>query len=707
MRAFRLCALLFTTFACGCGSTETETPSTHASQSATVAPPRPQPPEWKVRGDALANKEDYQGAIAVYDTALKESPDNVEIFIARGEARQYSGDENGAYEDWQAVLKKAPHNARAWLGQGDCLIAFGKYSEAIESLNKAIECGLRDYRTYHTRSIARQMLGQAREALADSDEAIRLDPEYTGGRVDRGALLERLGEHEKAIADFTFHLQRKPNDANALAHRANSYVALGDSTKAFADLETAIRCSPEDAEHPLYLGMLCCDVRDYAAGVKWLTKAIELDLKARNFVVPTIEPKKLTEDDLAFGRVQLKQMIRDRRVLAEHLKEGDILWDWIVRQFAGESAGCRCRWNPAPPDDMHGQTTAPENGVGAIQVAQFEPAEPNKGMPCSFEVVLATAVFECFNHAAHVEFEAQWQQLLKGEIDAVAFARLSLEMEDLTATRTRQFFCSTYMDWASATQFADIDSRNWCFDDLWSANSIQRNFAIRQDVRWDHWLEGGIEGFAYGVLQRDGPAAAIKYLDSELTRADHSAIIRSRIHYFRANNFGEAGDEQAALDALNESIRLDPSFSNAYFSRSWLWKKTNDPAKELADLAKGLELAPNDAGAHYRRAEILVLNDDPAIRDGKAAIENAMRSCDLMKWEDIDSILMLAAAHAEAGNRDEAVKWQKKAAEMTPEANRGPVEAVIPIYEAGKTLRDAPQPPKADEQATGDGRPAK
>ncbi|RIK80589.1 MAG: hypothetical protein DCC68_10610 [Planctomycetota bacterium] len=707
MRAFRLCALLFTTFACGCGSTEPETPSTRASQSVTVAPSKPQPPEWKVRGDSLANKEDYQGAIAIYDAALKESPDNVEILIARAEARQYSDDIDGAWTDWHAVLKRSPQNGRAWLGVGDCLMILGKHAEAIAALDEAIENGSRDYRTYHTRGVARNTAGQLREALADFDEAIRLNPERTSIRVERGYVFARLGEHEKAIADFTAHIDADPTDSRALSFRAVSYQAIGDEKREIADIEEAIRRTPNEPYYCSYLGILYADKRDFAAAAKWLNTAIELDLKARQSVVPPIEPKTLSEDDLEFGRTQAAQLLRDRPVLAGHLQDGDILWNWIVRQFAGESAGCRCRWNPEPPGNSDGQASAPENGVGAIQVAQFDGAEDARGQRLTFDRVLSTVVFECFNHASYATYDAIWNQVSKGEIDPITYARLGLDTENQSAVRTRRFFCSTYLEWANVEQFAEIDARNWCFNEWLPADSIHRSNKHRQDSRWEHWLMGGIESFAYGVFEREGPTAALKVLDAELAKPGRSAAIRAQVNYFRAKTFAQTGDEKAELAALNESIRLNPKLAGAYYHRSAVWRSTGDTGNELADLAKCLELDPNEVGAYHRRAEILVLDDDPAIRNGKAAVENATKACELTKWEDVPSILMLAAAHAEAGNRDEAVKWQKKAAEMTPEANRGPVEAVIPIYEAGKTLRDAPQPPRPDEQATGDGRPAK
>ena len=76
-------------------------------------------------------------------------------------------------------------------------------------------------------------------------------------------------------------------------------------------------------------------------------------------------------------------------------------------------------------------------------------------------------------------------------------------------------------------------------------------------------------------------------------------------------------------------------------------------------------------------------------RDGKKAVEIATHACELTQWKRSDFLDTLAAAYAEAGDFNAAIKWETKAIEtMTDERTREPSRARLILYEAGKPYHE-------------------
>lgn len=58
-------------------------------------------------------------------------------------------------------------------------------------------------------------------------------------------------------------------------------------------------------------------------------------------------------------------------------------------------------------------------------------------------------------------------------------------------------------------------------------------------------------------------------------------------------------------------------------------------------------------------------------RDGKKAIESARRACELTDWQELPFVATLACAYAEAGDFDNAVKYQERILEADPQWQEG------------------------------------
>jgi hypothetical protein len=81
---------------------------------------------------------------------------------------------------------------------------------------------------------------------------------------------------------------------------------------------------------------------------------------------------------------------------------------------------------------------------------------------------------------------------------------------------------------------------------------------------------------------------------------------------------------------------------------------------------------------------------DAKLRNGNKALDAATRACEVTGWKVGIYLDTLAAAYAEAGNFDAAVKWQTKACELIA-GQKAEFVARIELYEARQPYREEPK----------------
>jgi tetratricopeptide (TPR) repeat protein len=88
-------------------------------------------------------------------------------------------------------------------------------------------------------------------------------------------------------------------------------------------------------------------------------------------------------------------------------------------------------------------------------------------------------------------------------------------------------------------------------------------------------------------------------------------------------------------------------------------------------------------------ARIQATCPEDSLRNGKEALEKSLRACELSNWESADIIDTLAAAYAEVGDFDRAVKYQMQAISMsgTYGPARRKMEERLELYREHKPYR--------------------
>jgi tetratricopeptide (TPR) repeat protein len=178
----------------------------------------------------------------------------------------------------------------------------------------------------------------------------------------------------------------------------------------------------------------------------------------------------------------------------------------------------------------------------------------------------------------------------------------------------------------------------------------------------DHTAKERAEAYSKraGWDQQDNrPRDAIADLDQAL------ALDPSQVEWRRDLAFLLYFDEQydRAIQAFNTVLEATPEDGHATFFRGLAWLDKKDEARGFADLAKGIELAPNGYWYPYQRAVELAKRGraDEALPDLDKAIS--------LKSSEVTPYLLRAEILDKRGETDKALADLTRAIEIDPKSN--------------------------------------
>jgi tetratricopeptide (TPR) repeat protein len=199
--------------------------------------------------------------------------------------------------------------------------------------------------------------------------------------------------------------------------------------------------------------------------------------------------------------------------------------------------------------------------------------------------------------------------------------------------------------------------------------------------------------------------------DYDKAIADYSEAIR--IYPGWANTYNNRGwtwhrkkEYDKAIADYNAALRIEPKCVRALVNRGFAWQDKRDYYRALTDFREAIKIDPKYARAVVAQAWLFATCPDKKFRDGNLAIESATRACDLSAWQEADKLAVLAAAYAEAGDFEKAIRWQAKANIRFLDAeDRKNGEERIELYKGKKPFRFVETPIPASQHELLPGHP--
>jgi tetratricopeptide (TPR) repeat protein len=149
------------------------------------------------------------------------------------------------------------------------------------------------------------------------------------------------------------------------------------------------------------------------------------------------------------------------------------------------------------------------------------------------------------------------------------------------------------------------------------------------------------------------------------------------------------GFVNAALQEMNEALRACPEEALYYSVRGSILGKLQRPAEMRADQQRAIDLRPDQPMPMVELARTMCTSPRADERDGQKAVGYAKKACERTMWKEWRFIGVLAAAHAECGNFDEAVAFAEMARKVAPDEEKGELAARVDQYRRKEPLRDA------------------
>ena len=204
-------------------------------------------------------------------------------------------------------------------------------------------------------------------------------------------------------------------------------------------------------------------------------------------------------------------------------------------------------------------------------------------------------------------------------------------------------------------------------------------------------LDGGVSGRyfeACGIVwySKSEWGKAIAAFDEALVRdAEQPDTL-----FNRGTAWLQMNELDKAIHDLNDVLLLTPHHEGARVNRSVVWNRKGEFDKAAADLKEAIRHNPKSHEAYNNLAWMRATSPDMKMCDGQAAVELAHKASELVNWKDDSYLVTLAAAHARAGQFDDAKKRLQQAINMAPKADSRIRAKMMDVFKDGQPYQEDP-----------------
>jgi len=552
--------------------------------------------------------------------------------------------------------------------------AAGDYDVAIAQYTAALQKPLWNQQKalVHTnRGHAYNSKRQFAEAIADHTEAIRLDPRLSYAFAARGYAYSEVGELDKALVDLTESIRLDPNSDSAYYNRGLVRNRRGEFSEALTDFDEAVRCSPDRADRLVARALCYLAMKDFDRSLASFDGAIAAE--------PGNAMAYLARSNFYARMGNADKQQRDYQQALSLNSNAENLSMEVAQWFS--------------------QNESTTRSAGDSIFEFYDPSLISSADPRLWSRQFVTrnagkSYHELYREARAAHDQGDYEQgiALNNDILAMSLSAAQASSSLINRGNAHAGNGNVYKALQDYDEAIKLDPKN-------SGAYVDRALVLSRIGDF----EGAMKDYGQAI-----------FLNPTQWQA----------YFNRAAELRVAGKLHEAIENLNKVMELNPEFSGAYLNRGNIYARQGELEKAIADYNAALFRDQNLADVYLNRANTFLRMKDyrhalpdfqtavqmnikkperalnslawlratcpeAEMRNGKEAVELALKACELSEWKDWGIIDTLAAAYAEQGDFDRAIEYQKQVLQIGKFANDyDKIKEHLALYEQHTPYRE-------------------